>query len=255
MKNRHFVSIFILIQAGLFFTCSTHISKNNLTRIKVKFCTPITIENDKLIGDTIIVFISNFLNYKIIELPNRVSLQDGLEVIYDTINYEYLIENITKKEGYMLKGLNDTFKLISNKDSIINSRAFKGLKGDFVETDKMGLITKGEKIGNGKLYIKKYLTTKVIYDSLYFYYDTNLKDLNFSLSKQLDIINDSKLFKIEMFIKSDSLKNAFPNAKDFFKNSIEFMIEKNNKESELLTLLNRFIKFEKQISNSDTKKN
>lgn len=246
MKKMNLQYYFIVILTVSLSACYVIQPVINVNRIKAKFCTPIQIINNKTIGDTISVFFSTYKNYRIIELPYHVTLENATQLIYDSVKYEYLIEDINKKYGYLVKNYKDIFLKINNKDSILE-RAFKGLDGNFFDFELLKLYDKRIIKRSKNKFILKYLTHDKFYDSIYLYFDKDLINYNFSISNKLDSINNSKFYKLELFIKNDSLKKLYPMFKEFFINSLEVSTNENDndKEQNLRNLFERFILFEK----------
>lgn len=188
-------------------------------------------------------YISYYDQFIIYELPYHKTHEIDNKLIYDSLKYEFFICNSKNKQGYLLKNSTDSFNKRMIGDSILTSRAYGGEAAgvDFSST-KIKTISK---INNSSILIYKYVFDNEYYDSAYFHYNKELKDIKFSLDKSLDSSNNSKLFKIEFFIKHDSAAASL-NLKDFYINRFEIKKVPSANEQGLRDLFERFIKDEKE---------
>jgi hypothetical protein len=230
-------------------SCSSKYSnrQEQIKRIKISAIMPVEIINGYGIKDTLAIFASYFNKYRIYELHYHNTMEVDNKLIYDSSKYDYFINNSDKDFGYFLKNISDSFIKKINSDSILCKRAFCGGKGQSTsEPDTLNpilIVTKQKKS------IYKLLPGSGVYDSLYFYYDDTLTDIDFSWSKHYDSMYNSKLYKIEMFIHPNFTDEKNPNLKDYYISSFEIKSEPVKNEEELKKLFDRFIEFDKRNEN------
>jgi hypothetical protein len=219
--------------------------RGNITRIKVTYVSP-----DRVIENKGVSFISEFYisywgKYTIYELPYHITNEIDNVLIYDSTKYEFFICKKNKTTGYLLKNLNDSFAKKIAGDSIIATRAMAGGDGNqFGFTDIE--IKSINKLSDVEPVTYRYLFDSAFYDSAYLSYKNELKNIEFSLSKTLDSTYNSKLCKIQLFIKHDTL-GILPNLKDFYINSFEISDAPSKNEQALKDLFERFIQDEKNL--------
>ncbi len=206
---------------------------------------PLGVVKGKGISEKVDFFISYKDNYTIYELSFHKTLENEFKLIYDSIKYEYFIFNNKDSFGFNLKSLNDSFRNKLDRDSILKGRGFDQGKGNYdvfkdIKVKSKSLIYMGI---NKKYY--SYILENIFYDSAHLYFDDNLKDIQFSISKPLDSIYNSKLIKFQLFLKQDSLVKANPELKNFFVSSIQIKKEKSSDEQSLINLFKRFEMFDK----------
>jgi hypothetical protein len=250
MTNAKKITWQVLVYIALVTTsCSNKII--NLERVKCSFRMPIGINDGIGEKEKIDIFISHYSHYTLYEIPYHNTLSERVigeegKMIYDSLKYNYFILNDKNKYGYYLeKSILDSFNRKINKDdNVLKNRTFDE-SGEAVNVKNLG-AKKIEIIKtNASKFIVKHLIEDKYYDSAYLYFDKNEKDLRFYLSKSQDSIYGAKFYKIEMFLKNDSLKKANPHLKDFFINSYEIKKEKSIDEESLINLFKRFEAFDK----------
>jgi hypothetical protein len=147
---------------------------------------------------------TNYNNVIIYEFPhNNITHTNGV-VLTNDITYDYFVFSKADKYGFMLDSLNDNFTKKLLVDSVLTEYALQSLDIDTFSTFIMS--SDNVPVDNYNI-IKKTKLNDAAIDSAYFYYNKNLKGLNYSLSHKLDSINKSKLFKVELIIKKDTLSN------------------------------------------------
>jgi len=190
-------------------------------------------------------YVSYFKQYVLYELPYHKTHEINNELVYDSVKFEYFILNSKRDYGYLIKSENDSFSHFNiRKDSILNTRAyfyFDTLKKEDLFREMT--MKKEDKISVGKeKEIHKYIFDHYFYDSAYFYFDKSLKQIKFSFSKSLDSTYDSKLYKMQMFIKHNKSQDTISALKDFYINSFEIIKEPVSEE--VKKLFKRYIAFE-----------
>ncbi len=233
----YFLSAFLLL---LCFSCCTSIKK--IDRIKFSFIIPLEIAGGNCKKEKIEFYVSYLDNYIIYELPFHITNAENNILQYDSIKYEYLIFNKNEKIGYLLKSITDTFKIVSNIDSILKERGFNGGKGDYDIFDNLEILNKKILLDKGNKKLFRYIFKNDYYDSAYVYFDKGLKKVSFSLSKSLDSVNESKLVKLQYFLKKDTATMKSDCEKDFFSNIFEISEEKSENTKALNDLYERFRK-------------
>jgi hypothetical protein len=242
MNKKIFISVALML---ILCACavSNKLFENNITRIKVT--TKIAGRIVEGHGENIIVefYISYYKQYAIFELPYHVISEIDNVLIYDSTKYDYFVCSLNNKTGYLLKTPADSFGKKIKGDSILKDRAYGGGGTDSFRLE--GLTIKSvKKLNNDSSIVYRYLyNDNSFYDSAYLHLDKNLKEISFSFDKSLDSINDSKLSKIQLFLKHDDSQGN-PNLKDFYINSFE--IAKTPVENNIKTLFERFIQDEKK---------
>jgi len=171
-------------------------------------------------------------------LPYHKTYESDNKLIYDSLKYEFFVYKYNNKNGYLLKNANDSFRMQINKDSILKARAY-GSNWDISETFKEVKIKGLNKLQNdSKQFIYKYIFENDIYDSAYFYYNNDLKNIRFTLSKSLDSTYNSKLYKTEFFLKHKSLSYGVE-LKDFYINSLEIKKIPFSNENDIINIFER----------------
>ncbi len=243
MKNYFFASIISFISSCL--SIHKQSISGSIERIKITYKSPEKVVDNIGISFTSEFYISYRGQYTIYELPYHVTKQINNELIYDSTKYEYLICNKQHNMGYMVKQLTDSIGKKIAVDSIIATRAMGGGAGNLDVFAELK-IKSVNKIEDTNLVIYKYLFDNYSYDSAYFYYKDELKDVKFSFSKKMDSAHNSKLSKMQFFIKHDTI-NQIPGLKNFYINSFEIESAPNKNEQALKDFIERVIK--KEVEN------
>lgn len=232
----------------LFVETSNKWKGNHIIRIKVTTISPDRIVDNKGVSFFNQFYISYYDRCRIYELPYHKTYEIDNRLIYDSVKYEFFICTADNNLGYLLKEPSDSFSIKIKGDSILNTRAYGGdglTKGDLFKELKIESTKKVIEDNEKLLY--RYTFINQVYDSAYFYYNSYLKDIKFSFSRPLDSTNNSKLNKIELFIKHNG-PNTPAQLKAFYINSFEISIAPSENEQELKNLFERFIKQEKLLS-------
>jgi hypothetical protein len=235
---------YIVIISSLFFIYSCGInkkqSKKDIIKIMVTTTIPEKISGDHVEINTLDFYISYCDQYILYELPYHKTYAINNRMVYDSIKYDFFIYNANDNFGYCLKSINDSFKIKINSDSILKERAYGGnldIDNIFKEI-KIKSLSKLDSTDTTVTF--RYVFNHKPYDSAYFFYNGNLKDVRFSLSKSLDSFYNSKLYKVQLFIKNDNA-SAFPNQSNFYVNSFEIKKLRIKKNTEIRGLFERLI--------------
>ncbi|MGG9961613.1 hypothetical protein [Ferruginibacter sp. SUN106] len=148
----------------------------------------------------------------------------------------------------MLKDIRDSLGKKIAGDTILAARAFNGDNRNFDMADSLKALGKTtivrERLSENEFIDKYYFANPNFYDSAYFHYSNELRTIRFTISNTLDSVNNSKLLKVQYFIKHDDSKTA-PKFKNFYINSFEIQNAPAKNESALKDLFDRFIAQEK----------
>ncbi|GAB2836097.1 hypothetical protein [Ferruginibacter profundus] len=246
MSVLHLLFITLAIIQSYLFT--TKEQANNYTRIKVIYKSPDYIIDDKEYWFDAEIFVTYNGNYTIYELPYHKTYSINERLVYDSAKYEYFICNENNKQGFLLKDIRDSLSKKIAGDSILAARAFNGDNRNFNMADSLKALGKTtivrEHLSENKFIDKYYFANPNFYDSAYFYYSNELRNIRFTISNTLDSVNDSKLLKVQYFIKHDDSKTA-SKFKSFYINSLEIQNAPSPDESALKDLFDRFIAQEK----------
>lgn len=238
----------ILLMLGFLNSCllSTGNKGNNYTRIKIIYKSPDYIMNDKEHWFEVEKFITYNSDYTICELPYNKFYTVNDSLVYDSLKYEYFICNEMNRTGFLLNKITDSLTNKISADSILKTRVYNG-NVDIADSLKtMGKATiLREKISENKFLIKYYFLEHHFYDSAYFYYSNELRNIKYTISKSLDSINNAKLIKVQYFIKHDESKTP-EKFKNFYINSLEIQNAPAPDEGPLKILFDRFIAVEKK---------
>ena len=146
------------------------------------------------------------INYKdavIYELPYHYLYQPAPATEFqDSLKYRYFIFGEHDKYGYTIMSRKDKFSRRQEVDSVLKSSALKTL--DIDTFFRLLTMSNTQRI-NEHILIMRGKVEATGYDSIYFYYDDRLMDLNYELSGKLDAANKSKLFKVELVPKKEAV--------------------------------------------------
>ena len=214
--------------------------KSKIQQISFTFSSPRVVKDGKGIKDEIKFYITYFENYTVYELPVRETSSIDNFLIYDTINYEYFIIVNKINKGYLLKNLKDQKRFPIDVDSLLKERCFNGGKGDYDIFQNLVLNKKKEIEKTIDTKLVKYSFSKSIIDSAYLYFDKNLLEIPFSLSKSLNLEYSSKLVKIKYFLKHENVGKNEDVENDFFVTYLEIKKAHRSNEKEIINLIKRF---------------
>jgi hypothetical protein len=230
--------LFLCFAALFFVSCFTQKKSDvNFSRMKFSFKSPVTIIDGKGISDTIDIYITAKGEIKLYELPFKESYIDSGQLIFEKTRFEKFICD-TSSLGFIIKNFNDELINPVNSDSVLERRAYFGGKRDLVDLDSF-VLNKKSNLADGK-FVVKYNSNYSLYDSAYFYFDNNFSKSDFVISRILEKKFNSKLYKIEMFIKHDAGLEKDPNFKGFFINKIEISKDAIQNLDSISTLFKRY---------------
>jgi hypothetical protein len=211
-----------------------------MERISASFRMPIKYSETKGEISDVTVFINSYGEYLLYELPTKELTHENNVILSDTIRYDYFIQHKDSAAGYLLKNMSDSFdnrviidsawkgRLMTNQDVSMLFPTLKTVSNKTIEQDQ------------GSLDIYNFADTT--FDSAYFHYSKNLKDIPYTLSPSLDSLHNAKLFKVELFTKKDNSVIA-SQLKDFSVVSWTINRVPVTNEKELIDFFWRFKKF------------
>jgi hypothetical protein len=243
MRRKKIMRIVICIITIFYLSnCSGQNSIYEFTRINFIYKSPDVIKDTQTYTYSISLFISYYDKYRLYELPYHDIKEVNNVLIYDSIKWDYYVHNVNDKYGFFLKNLNDSFLIKYKNDSLL-LRSYNGGKrynGDVLFKLK---ILKSNKINSdNQRLIFRYIVKDKMYDSVYLYYNENLKNIDFTLSGYRDSIANSKLYKAQYFIKKGKIATYIPN--DFYENIFEIKLAPAANKKDLINLIERYKKAE-----------
>lgn len=186
------------------FKCPEANDDKRLSKVNVVYKLPflMTADSIDIISDsTFIYYLSKFIVY---EVPERNLSFINNELISDSLKSIFFAYDTGKRFGYHVKSLNDSIHKRGDVDSFLKDRPH----GDsFEKVLDISVFQREMRPSSGKI-IKAYKVNDIAVDSAFFYYDKSFKGIPFSLSKKLDSLYNSKLYKVEFVLKKDISKNA-----------------------------------------------
>lgn len=165
-----------------------------------------------LIYDSIALI--QYKNYMLFEFKDIYTLQNDTAIVKKTINYKYFLLKKNELYGFYYDSLNTDICKKFKKDSILSKKAFYGQS--LFNSSKM-LLLNFKKNENSYNLIEKYKCKSKIDltypDTMIVYYTNQMKNVDFTLSKELDSIKKLKVQKIRAIYNSQFIKgtpNKFP---------------------------------------------
>lgn len=131
-------------------------------------------------------------SYFIKSMDNEITSQDTI--------YKYFIFKQNEKTGFWYDSLkSDKISKIFSVDSFyLDNTALKGLKIYDKENDSLISKVQNKNYVLEEKYISKIKPDETYCDTTIFYYSKQLKNINYSFSKELDSLNKSKIFKVRL---------------------------------------------------------
>jgi hypothetical protein len=242
--------IAIVIFSSLFFMgWKACLKEDHLKSVELIFSYPLSIYKEKngirvySLNDTLLISYHN--DYILYRLSPTIEFKTGKKI---SGTEPYFIFKKRNSNGFLFSSLKDISSGVKySVDSILSTR---GMKGTDFDTPPDSLWHLVDTISDDRktFFLEKYAATKIIdettIDSIYYYYAKNLKKVEYSFSKKLDSLRNSKLYKIELIFNkkfSSSYNGTLPRR--------EFLFELRDKnlqnKSEIISF---FKKFEKQYN-------
>jgi hypothetical protein len=172
------------------------------------YCYPVSVYMDsgvkKAFADIDTIIKTQYKGVVIYTLPERRDFATDRKI---PGTCKYFIFKKGAQKGYLLDSLNASFPRQKMRvDSFINAEALGTLR--FGEQSDSAWNLKRVLLDNGKVtekYFQRVSLPSEMPDSMFYYYDPSLKNIDFSLSRELDSARNSKLFKVRLiFNEKDS---------------------------------------------------
>jgi cystathionine beta-lyase/cystathionine gamma-synthase len=161
-------------------------------------------------------------------------------LVSQSMEYEYFIQHKDSAAGYFFKKISDPFDNRIKVDSAWKGRIMTNQ--DVSELFKTLKVISNRTIEQNETLLNIYNFADTTFDSAYFHYSKDLKNIPYTLSRSLDSSHNSKLFKVELFTKKDNSAIA-RQLKDFNVVSWTVTSVPAANEKELIDLFERFKKF------------
>lgn len=191
------VFVFVLLFVNIYNIYARYKNHNedSIVEIKFTFKLPVVNSDGNLNYITDSIFIQYHRNYILYKLPYTHLIDSNNVLLSTKKKYSYFIYKKNEKNGIEFKSLKDTVGVNQVVDSILSERAFLGSK--FLN-EKDSLVkticdTKYPEILT-KVFIQKKGALESYSDTTYLSFRKDYVGIDFSLSKELDIQNNSKLF-------------------------------------------------------------
>lgn len=226
-------------------SCSSKITNSNerINRILISTRIPVKAFNNEGFVDIIDFYLNYYKDYIVYELPYHKTFEIDGRPIYDSVKYDFFVYKINDRFGYLLKNFDEPFTNRISSDSILKARAYGG--GVYENPDSfLEFKYEGKSVlknANDEMIIK-YTLNNDIADSIYFYFNSNLRKITFSLSRSMDSVYNSKLVKFEAFLKHDS-NIIVSDRKNFFVSSIEMRKDVRTDSAEIKALILRYVNY------------
>jgi hypothetical protein len=213
-KNKIFKTTGVALLATLvfllFLTSYTKVEnkcEHNTTRIKLISSLPYFKDNKEFIYFRDSIGIVYYKNHILYEFPEHYNIQNDTTMISEWVKYKYLLFNKKDAYGYIYDSINAVNGRKIALDSFLNKTAFRG-QSIFKKSDGV-LISSIKTRGNYDL-IEKY-KCKVKKDETYpdttiVYYTNKMKEVEHTLSKELDEDKKMKVKKIRALYNSQIIK-------------------------------------------------
>ncbi|MBK7884307.1 MAG: hypothetical protein IPJ81_11305 [Chitinophagaceae bacterium] len=228
INNRLIVAICLLLIITHFSECSSISRSSKVTRVVFFKNIPlVNKENNELSNLFDSVSIYNYNDYTLYEQPTIYNEFYNDELIKDNIYYQYFIFKKNDKAGYWY-------------DSLSAKKITRSVKLDSYNDSLVSIITNSDSIVEEK-YINKIKFDETYCDTTVFYYSKNYKNIGYSLSKELDSLKNSKVFKIRLIYnkyKSAAYGVIMPQREFLF----EFKKAEVTNEKAIIDFVNRHVK-------------
>ncbi|MFN4286741.1 MAG: hypothetical protein ACK4E8_12365 [Lacibacter sp.] len=154
--------------------------------------------------DTIPIY--HYRDYAIYMIPIRGIFQRNDSMIHEEKKFKYFFFNKHEKYGYLFKSLqSDEFEANLNIDSFLFKRAYAAKFDNKNKTLVSRQTDTATKISLNT-YIPQEISDDYQYDTIYFYHDKSLNNIEYTFSRVLDSIERKKLFKVRILYNSKYLK-------------------------------------------------
>lgn len=195
------IAAFVFIGSAVTLCCKSFGQTSGITSVKLMYSYPVSVYVDSgvkkafAITDTIIK--SQYKGVVVYTLPEKTDFATNKKI---PASCKYFIFKNGAQQGYLLDSLNGPFPRRKMRvDSFVNADAMGTLR--FGEQSDSAWNLKKVFLDNGKAidkYFQRVSLPSEIPDSIFYYYDPSLRNIDFSLSRELDSARHSKLFKVRL---------------------------------------------------------
>jgi hypothetical protein len=233
---------FLLLMQGCYST--TRQPKKLKTKTTVTFSIPIIHQDgqSEIVTDSFSVLKHN--EYLLYELPYTRSVENETELLSVTVKFNYLLHKKGERYGFFFDSLSSNKPRKTLVDSILSSKIFYSFEFYNNKNDSLVETCKIENESVVEKYIPKIKYDQSYPDTTYFYYTDKQLNIDYSFSSELENAKKKKIFKVEMFYKSQSYEGFnFKAPERIFSFNLKEVIINN--ESEILDF---FLRTKKQFS-------
>lgn len=145
---------------------------------------------------------TSYINFNDTKDGDTINLDDDAPSIIKEITYKYFVIKNSQEKGLSFNDVSSAGKSFS-LDSLLKSNGMDSLNKRIISVD-FGSPNELIKAKNGKIILEKFYNLKKESDSpdtVFRYYNDQLKDISFSLSPSLDKEKQSKLYKSLLVMK------------------------------------------------------
>ena len=239
----------LMIFSFFLITCSLKTSSKIETPSKIKFIynIPIVKLNGELvnISDSLSIF---YLNDDILyKFPFIKALENATSITNQEIKFKYFLYRKGQPYGYYYDSINtNSFRKLA-VDSLLAIKAFVGNKFYDKANDSLVEVRRNEeKFSLIEKYVSKVKLDQSYPDTTIIYYKKNLKNIDYTFSKELDSIKKLKICQIRIVYNSQFYKGysfKLPQREFRFELKDEFVEDSKS-------LINFFIRFREDMGNN-----
>lgn len=215
----------VLALSFLFISSCSFSQKNKWSDVKkiyVKSLVPVVKLDGELIyysDSSVVTYYGDIVLYQLpfeyvkikvneVEVDGQIELQDSV-ISEETKCFYFVVKQGLGNFGLAYNSLYDsTFYATYNKDSIIKSRVYPAFDIYSASQKNSKVKTYEHAATNSLVEVYKAPPDRDDGDTLYLYYDNRLTTVDFSLSKKLDSLHNSKLYRIKI-ISNEKISKAF----------------------------------------------
>ena len=185
--------IFLFMNSG----CN---KKQDLHKVTVTLSVPVINENNSIEVFTSTYTKIRYKSFDIYELPYRESFYMNGSYKADSARTEYFVFNRNDDYGYLFNTHKDSSGSRLKIQETIAAKTLSRLQIDTLlkYAEQRRFITKYKY--NENLKKVSYGLMHPQYDSVFFYFDKELKSVDYTLSKKLDAMYNSKLYRVELLL-------------------------------------------------------
>lgn len=214
---------------------------DGVTRLDLVGSLPVVIVNDSVrffnLTDTFEIYY--FKDYILYRLPE---IRDGNTDNKIPGTEPYFMFRKNDKDGILFKSAAEGGgKMHLPVDSFLRDRAFGGTTFDMRNTHLFINSSRQDQNPIIEKYVPRTVCDETMYDSVYFYFDSELNDVDYTFSKRLDSLTQKKLYMVRLLFNekfSKTYKVTVP------KREVLFKLQKKSvpDPAEILSFVDRFEK-------------